>query len=59
MKMKLYLVGSAVAVLILAFAYQGVVRALKAAVVVAVVFMAFKGYRAAVKWRKHRQAKLE
>lgn len=59
MKRKLYLIGSVLAVLLLAFAYQGVVRAIKAAIVIAVLFMIFKGYRTVMKWRQERRERLE
>ncbi len=59
MKRKLYLIGSVLAVLLLAFAYQGVVRAIKAAIVIAVLFMIFKGYRTVMKWRQVRRERLE
>jgi hypothetical protein len=59
LKQKIYLIGAVLSVLLLAFAYQGVVRAIKAAIVVAVLFILFKAYRSVMKWRRQRQERLE
>ncbi len=59
MKQKIYLIGAVLSVLLLAFAYQGVVRAIKAAIVVAVLFILFKLYRGVMKWRRQRRDRIE
>ncbi|WP_304526933.1 hypothetical protein [Halomonas sp. I5-271120] len=58
-KRYFYLIAATLGILLLAFAYQGVVRAFKAAIVIGALYLVYRAYRGFAGWRRERREKVE